>query len=88
MLHCDTANIDTLRSFSTLARCPRCNDLLIAPLVSEFVKGGEIRHHWSSPATNRAGITLQARCCPLCGDSRRAPWRLLRRPPQGCASAP
>ena len=47
MLHCDTANIDTLRSFSTLARCPRCNDLLIAPLVSEFVKGGEIRHHWA-----------------------------------------
>ena len=28
------------------ARCPRCGDWMIAPLSSEFVVGGEIRHHW------------------------------------------
>ena len=47
MLHCDNAHLEALRAFASLARCPRCNDLLIAPLVSEFVGGGEIRHHWA-----------------------------------------
>jgi hypothetical protein len=26
--------------------CPGCGDRLVAPESSEFVDGGEIRHHW------------------------------------------
>lgn len=47
MLHCHTTNFEALRAFASSARCPRCNDVLIAPLVSEFVESGEIRHHWA-----------------------------------------
>lgn len=34
------------RPFAAPARCPHCGDWLIAPTCSEFVVGGEIRHHW------------------------------------------
>lgn len=27
-------------------RCPGCSEHVIAPELSEFVDGGEIRHHW------------------------------------------
>ena len=41
-------------SFDALACCPHCGDWLIAPTCSEFVAGGEIRHHWD---------------CDSCGES-------------------
>jgi uncharacterized protein with PIN domain len=28
-------------------RCPHCGEAVIAPLASEFVDSGEIRHHWA-----------------------------------------
>ena len=45
-LHLDTARLSNIRAFSTPARCPHCGDWMVAPLHSEFVEGGEIRHHW------------------------------------------
>ena len=50
MLHCNTAKLEALRAFASLARCPNCGDFMVAPLVSEFVEGGEIRHHWACEA--------------------------------------
>ena len=43
-----------IRSFTSPARCPHCRDWMVAPMVSEFVAGGEIRHHWE---------------CDTCGES-------------------
>ena len=34
-----------LRWFS--ARCPLCHERVVAPEMSEFVDGGQIRHHWA-----------------------------------------
>lgn len=50
MLHYDTVRLDALGAFASLARCPHCGDILIAPVASEFVEGGEIRHHWECDA--------------------------------------
>jgi predicted RNA-binding Zn-ribbon protein involved in translation (DUF1610 family) len=51
-----------IRSFAASMRCPHCGDPMIAPEMSEFVVGGEIRHHWqcdncggSSSTTFRTG---------------------------------
>ena len=46
-LHIDTARLAAFRSFAAPVRCPYCGDWLLAPLVSEFVEGGVIRHHWA-----------------------------------------
>lgn len=51
-----TIAIDSLRfarAFAAPMRCPTCGDWMIAPVSSEFVVGGEIRHHWE---------------CESCGD--------------------
>ena len=37
---------DLAPPFAAPACCPHCGDWLIAPTCSEFVVGGEIRHHW------------------------------------------
>jgi len=42
----DTAKLSRIRRFASPARCPRCGDWMVAPAHSEFVVGGEIRHHW------------------------------------------
>ena len=39
-----------IRSFASPIRCPHCGDLMVAPVMSEFVEGGEIRHHWECEA--------------------------------------
>ena len=44
-LHGYWAKLST-RAFTTPTHCPYCGDLMIAPESSEFVEGGEIRHHW------------------------------------------
>ena len=46
MQHLDTARLSAIRTFAAPARCPHCGDLMVAPIHSEFVEGGEIRHHW------------------------------------------
>jgi uncharacterized protein with PIN domain len=45
-LHCDTPKLTGIRAFAAPMRCPHCGDPMIAPETSEFVVGGEIRHHW------------------------------------------
>jgi uncharacterized protein with PIN domain len=45
-LHEYRANRFATRAFATPVRCPHCNDVLVAPIASEFVESGEIRHHW------------------------------------------
>ena len=46
MLHCETQTSSQFRAFASPARCPNCEEWVVAPLLSEFVEGGEIRHHW------------------------------------------
>jgi uncharacterized protein with PIN domain len=56
-LHIDTARLSSFRSFSMLARCPHCGDLMVAPVSSEFVEDGEIRHHWECDACGEPSST-------------------------------
>lgn len=65
MLCCDTAKLDAMRAFASLARCPHCGDLMVAPVVSEFVETGEIRHHWECDACGRPSSSS----IPLCGEA-------------------
>jgi uncharacterized protein with PIN domain len=63
-LHCDTAKLSAIRAFASPARCPQCGGRMIAPLHSEFVEGGEIRHHWVCDGCGKT-------CCtsiPLAGE--------------------
>ena len=46
----DTARLSVISAFAAPAHCPHCGDLMVAPIVSEFVDGGEIRHHWECDA--------------------------------------
>ena len=46
LLQTHSARLASIRSFSAPVRCPHCDDWMVAPVVSEFVEGGEIRHHW------------------------------------------
>lgn len=64
MLHRATAKLEALRAFASPARCPRCGDLLIAPLLSEFVEGAEIRHHWACESCGEPSSSA----IPLFGD--------------------
>jgi hypothetical protein len=45
-LHSRLAKLSAIRTFSAPMRCPRGGDWMVAPVSSEFVEGGEIRHHW------------------------------------------
>ncbi len=45
-LHAYRTKLFALRTFATPMRCPHCGDVTVAPVSSEFVEGGEIRHHW------------------------------------------
>jgi hypothetical protein len=67
MLHCNAANLSAIRTLATPARCPHCGDWMVAPLVSEFVIGGEIRHHWECDGCGEISTTM----IPL--DQLRAP---------------
>jgi predicted RNA-binding Zn-ribbon protein involved in translation (DUF1610 family) len=64
MLHCNAAKLADARPFSAPARCPQCGDLMVAPLVSEFVDEGEIRHHWACEACGQTSVTTIALCEP------------------------
>ena len=46
-----------IRSFAASMRCPHCGDPMIAPEMSEFVAGGEIRHHWQCDNCGRPSST-------------------------------
>jgi len=52
-----TATLAGIRSFASPVRCPHCGDWMVAPVVSEFVEGGEIRHHWDCDACGESSTT-------------------------------
>ncbi len=56
--HCNAATLPGVRAFAAPVRCPNCDDWMIAPVVSEFVEGGEIRHHWECDACREISTTL------------------------------
>ncbi len=60
-IHIDTVRLSNIRGFAAPARCPHCGDPMIAPYMSEFVEGGEIRHHWQCEACGEPSST----CIPL-----------------------
>ena len=57
-LDCNTAKLSDIRAFAAPVRCPACGDWMVAPFVSEFVEGGEIRHHWECDACGEVSTTL------------------------------
>jgi hypothetical protein len=46
MQHFDMARLSSGCTVTNPARCPHCGDWMVAPIHSEFVDNGEIRHHW------------------------------------------
>jgi hypothetical protein len=57
LLQTRSAKLAGIRAFATPARCPHCGDWMVAPVVSEFVEGGEIRHYWECDACGESSIT-------------------------------
>ena len=53
----ETARLAAIRAFSTPARCPHCDDWMVAPVSSEFVEGGEIRHTWECDSCGESSAT-------------------------------
>lgn len=64
MLHCNVAKLASARPFGSPARCPNCGDCMVAPVHSEFVEGGEIRHHWECEACGEVSTTFIRLCTP------------------------
>lgn len=56
-LHCETATLTASRSVAAPVRCPHCDDRMVAPFMSEFVEGGEIRHYWECEACGESSCT-------------------------------
>jgi hypothetical protein len=53
-----TARLAAIRSLSAPARCPHCDDWMVAPVSSEFVEGGEIRHTWECEVCGELSSTV------------------------------
>lgn len=51
------ARLAVVHSFAAPMRCPHCGDPMVAPETSEFVAGGEIRHHWQCDNCGRTSST-------------------------------
>ena len=58
-----TPSDSTARPFG-LRSCPHCDELVVAPEVSEFVSEGKVRHFWS---------------CDSCGHEFATAVRLIER---------
>lgn len=56
-LHEYRAKLSAIRSFAAPAHCPRCGDVMVAPVSSEFVENGEILHHWECEACGELSST-------------------------------
>lgn len=56
-LHSNPAALSSIRAFAAPTRCPSCGDWMVAPFMSEFVEGGEIRHHWECDVCGEASTT-------------------------------
>ncbi|MDI3471499.1 MAG: hypothetical protein OJF62_003562 [Pseudolabrys sp.] len=59
-LQCRNSHATLSTVVTGLARCPRCNDLMVAPDTSEFVDRGEIRHRWNCEA---CGLVFETAFC-------------------------
>ena len=53
----ETARLAAIRAFAAPARCPHCDDWMVAPVSSEFVEGGEIRHVWECESCGETSCT-------------------------------
>jgi formylmethanofuran dehydrogenase subunit E len=56
-LHEYHERLSAIRAFANPVRCSHCDDLMVAPVSSEFVEGGEIRHHWECDACGEPSST-------------------------------
>jgi hypothetical protein len=56
-LDCASATLSATRSFASPACCPHCGDWMVAPVMSEFVATGEIRHYWECDACGESSCT-------------------------------
>lgn len=56
-LQYETTKLSTIRAFASPVRCPQCGDWMVAPVASEFVEGGEIRHLWECDACGESTLT-------------------------------
>jgi hypothetical protein len=56
-LHSNPVTFSYIRSFAALERCPYCADMMVAPVRSEFVDGGEIRHYWECDTCAESSCT-------------------------------
>jgi DNA-directed RNA polymerase subunit RPC12/RpoP len=55
--HADTAKLSAIRSFAPPVRCPYCGDWMVAPVLTEYVEGDEIRHHWECDTCGESSTT-------------------------------
>jgi len=49
-LQYDPVRLFMIRAVASPVHCPLCDDWMVAPVTSEFVEGGEIRHKWACDA--------------------------------------
>jgi uncharacterized protein with PIN domain len=56
-LQYESAKLSAMRAIASPARCPQCGDWMVAPIASEFVEGGQIRHLWECDACGESTLT-------------------------------
>ncbi len=56
-LQYESAKLSAIRAFASPVRCPECGDWMVAPVASEFVEGGQIRHLWECDACGESTLT-------------------------------
>lgn len=57
MLNIQPGRLSTIRAFAAPIACPHCGNCMVAPASSEFVEGGEIRHHWDCESCGESSST-------------------------------
>jgi len=57
MLHCHSGHATATRSATAPRRCPQCSDWMVAPIRSEFLESGEIRHRWECESCGESSVT-------------------------------
>jgi hypothetical protein len=57
-LQYESTGLAQIRAFASSARCVHCGEWMVAPLLSEFVEDGEIRHHWVCDGCGETTCTI------------------------------
>lgn len=57
-LQCNPPRLSPFRAVTTPFRCTLCDEWLVAPLLTEFVEGDEIRHHWVCDGCGDTSCTI------------------------------